>query len=38
MIRKLTCSLTLALALPLAFTGPAQAQSYPAKPVRMIVG
>ena len=41
MIRKLTRSLALALALPLAvsltFSTAAQAQAYPAKPVRMIV-
>ena len=37
MIRKLIRSLALALALPLAFATAAQAQSYPAKPIRMIV-
>ena len=41
MIRKLTPSLALALALPLAvsltFSTAAHAQAYPAKPVRMIV-
>lgn len=37
MIRRHFGSLALALALPLAFTAPAQAQSYPSKPIRMVV-
>jgi tripartite-type tricarboxylate transporter receptor subunit TctC len=37
MIRKLTRTLALALALPLAFATAAHAQSYPTKPIRMIV-
>ncbi|SFP82798.1 tripartite tricarboxylate transporter substrate binding protein [Variovorax sp. 770b2] len=37
MIRKLTRTLALALALPLAFATAVHAQSYPTKPIRMIV-
>ncbi|WP_438998566.1 Bug family tripartite tricarboxylate transporter substrate binding protein [Variovorax beijingensis] len=37
MIRRHFGTLAIALALPLAFTVPAQAQPYPAKPIRMVV-